>query len=78
MNYEWIGVTASIFVLLSFLMQGETKIRLINIIGATLFVIYGLFIHSLSVWVLNAILVLVHIRRLYLFRRAKNERIQGV
>lgn len=72
MNYEIIGVTASIFVLLSFLMHGEVKIRFINIIGATLFVIYGLFLQALSIWALNAVLVLVHIRRLYLFRRAKN------
>jgi hypothetical protein len=60
MVVELIGILATLFVLLSFLMKEETRIRKINIIGATLFVIYGLLIKSISVWLLNSILCFIH------------------
>lgn len=63
-NVEWIGLLASCFVLASFLASGERKIRTINIFGASLFVVYGLMLGAISVWVLNGILLLTHIRRL--------------
>lgn len=58
--YELIGIIATLFVLGSFLVNGEAKIRKINIIGATLFVIYGVLIGSLSVWLLNGALIVIH------------------
>ena len=61
MNYESIGILASIIVLISFIAKGENKIRIINIIGALVFVIYGLLINSFSVWFLNGALCIVHI-----------------
>lgn len=62
--YEAIGVVASVIVLISFALNGEKKIRIINIIGALLFVIYGIFINAFSVWFLNGALVLVHTYKL--------------
>lgn len=64
MNYEIIGTMASIMVLLSFLMVGEKKIRLINIIGALIFVVYGLLINAFSVWFLNGALVIIHLYKI--------------
>lgn len=64
MNIEILGTIASIFVLISFLMKGEIKIRLINIVGALIFVIYGVSINAFSVWFLNGGLFLVHIIKL--------------
>lgn len=61
---EIIGIAASVFVLISFLSNGEMKIRLVNIIGATLFIIYGVLINSFSVWFLNGILFIVHCYKL--------------
>lgn len=49
MSYELIGTLASIIVLISFIARGENKIRIINIIGALVFVIYGLLINAFSV-----------------------------
>lgn len=63
-NFEIIGTIASIIVLLSFLMKGEKRIRLINILGAITFVIYGVLIGAFSVWLLNSILVVIHIYKL--------------
>jgi hypothetical protein len=70
MIYEIIGLSATLFVLLSFLMKKIESVRIINIIGATLFVIYGLLIHSLSTWLLNGVLIIVHI--IYLIKHKKS------
>lgn len=61
MVYEIIGICATLFVLLSFLMKKITIVRIINIIGAILFVIYGVLINAFSTWLLNAILIVIHI-----------------
>ena len=60
-NNEFIGIVAMLFVLSSFLTKGEVRIRAINIAGASLFVIYGWSIDSLSVYLLNGLLVFIHI-----------------
>lgn len=65
MNYEIIGTLASIIVLLSFLISGEKKIRVVNIVGAFVFVIYGLLINAFSVWFLNGALMVIHLYKLY-------------
>ena len=64
---ETIGVMATLFVLMSFLCTDERSIRLINIIGAALFVAYGLLLGALSVWALNLALIVIHI--FYLTRK---------
>lgn len=64
---EALGIIATIFVLLSFLFRAEKKIRIVNIIGAALFVAYGILMGALSVWLLNALLIIIHIY--FLFRK---------
>lgn len=59
--FELIGTLASVLVLISFLMRGEKKIRIINIVGALLFVIYGILINAFSVWFLNGALIFIHL-----------------
>lgn len=67
---EIIGILASVFVLISFLFKSESTIRIINIVGAILFVIYGILINSISVWLVNGSLIFVHTYHLYKkFRR---------
>ena len=61
MNYEVLGILASVFVLISFLFKKEKSIRLVNIFGAIIFVIYGLLINALSIWLLNGILIFIHL-----------------
>jgi len=58
---EILGIIASILVLISFLFKKEKQIRTINIFGAIMFVIYGLLINAFSVWLLNGILVIIHL-----------------
>ena len=75
MVYELIGIAGTLFVLASFLMKDYRKTRIINIVGALLFVIYGIAIGAMSTWLLNGILVLIHIY--FLTKKGdKNDRIR--
>jgi len=72
--HEILGIIATLFVLVSFLFTNEKRIRQINIIGAVLFVVYGIFIGAISVYILNGALILIHIIKLYKQRgRSKQE-----
>ena len=57
---EILGITASIFVLISFLFKKITTIRLINIVGCILFIAYGICINSFSTYFLNGMVLIVH------------------
>lgn len=61
---EIIGILAGLVVLLSFIPRELKYIRIINILGCILFVIYGIGIGSISIWLTNGILGLIHIYRL--------------
>lgn len=66
---ELIGILATAFVLISFLMRGEKHIRLINIFGAVTFVVYGACIGAFSVYFMNALLIFIHAYYLYKLRK---------
>ena len=57
----------TIFVLLSFIQNDEKKIRKINILGAILFVCYGLITKTYSTAFLNLCLCIIHIIKLGVF-----------
>jgi len=67
--HEIIGIIATLFVLLSFIFNNETRIRQINIVGAVLFVVYGIIISALSVYILNGALIIIHIYKLLKMRK---------
>lgn len=46
---EYVGYLASVMVLLSFTMKNVTKLRVVNMIGCVLFVIYGFLMDSLRI-----------------------------
>ena len=68
---EFWGIIATVFVLASFLFNEERQIRTVNIIGALIFVGYGLALQAHSVWLLNGILVFIHVIKLRRIRRAR-------
>ena len=70
---EIIGIFAAAFILLSFLCNGERQIRIVNTIGAVLFVIYGILINALSVYLMNGILIIVHIRKLFKLKKESSQ-----
>ncbi len=65
------GIVATLFVLTSFLCNKEKYIRMVNIVGALIFVGYGLALQAHSVWILNGILVFIHVIKLRKLRRAR-------
>ena len=71
--HEILGIIATSFVLLSFLFTAEKRIRQINIVGAVLFVIYGIIISAISVYVLNGALIIIHIYKLWRHRDKPKE-----
>lgn len=71
MSWEVIGLTATLFVLMSFTMKKVETIRAVNIVGALLFVVYGLLIGSVSTWLLNGALIVIHI--FYLLKAKKDK-----
>ena len=59
MIYEIIGYSASALVAISLMMSSIVKLRVINLIGAALFTLYGLLIGAYPVAVLNFTIVLI-------------------
>ncbi len=69
---EIIGVLAGIVVLLSFVPSNIKIIRIINILGCVLFIIYAIGIKSISVAGTNGALLFVHVFNLIkLFKKKK-------
>ena len=74
---EIIGILGTLFILVAFSMTGELKIRIFDAIGAALFVIYGITIHSFSTVLLNSILILIQIYKIWkLMKENNNEEIK--
>jgi hypothetical protein len=58
---EWIGYAASVTIAISMAMSSFVKFRVINLVGAALFSIYGFLIGSIPVGILNGFIVAVDI-----------------
>lgn len=50
---EWIGYLASILIAISITIKGGFYFRLLNMVGSICFIIYGLFIGSWPVTLIN-------------------------
>jgi hypothetical protein len=63
--YEMIGYAASVLVALSLMMRSILKLRILNLIGALFFTIYGLVIQAYPVAGVNFFIVLINLYYLY-------------
>ena len=59
--WEWVGYLASVVMAISLTMANIKKLRWWNMIGAALFVAYGLAINALPVALVNFFIVLIDI-----------------
>lgn len=59
--YEWLGYLASLIVLISLLMSSIIKLRWVNLIGSSLFSLYGFLIGALPVGFMNLGIVIINI-----------------
>jgi len=63
--YELIGYAASLLVAISLMMSAIVKLRVVNMIGAFTFAIYGVLIGSIPVAAMNGFIVLINIYFLF-------------
>lgn len=63
--YEIIGYAASLLVAVSLMMSKIVTLRIINLIGAALFSLYGILIQSIPVAAMNGFIVLINIYYLF-------------
>lgn len=61
---EWLGYLASLIVLISLLMNSILKLRWINLLGSSIFSLYGFLIGALPVGFMNLGIVLINIYHL--------------
>jgi hypothetical protein len=69
---ETIGIIATLIIIVAFLMKGELKIRVIDTVGAVIFIGYGVLISSLSVILLNVVLVFIQLYHINKLTKGKN------
>lgn len=69
--YEVIGYTASALVVTSLLMSSLLKLRLVNVVGASVFAVYGLLIGALPVMLTNGAIILIDVYYLVVLLRAR-------
>ncbi len=69
--WEWVGYLASVVVAISLMMSNIKKLRWWNLVGAALFVAYGMAISAIPVALVNFFIVLIDIY--YLIRLYKYE-----
>ena len=65
---ELLGYLATGVVLISFLFEGE-RMRFFNAIGGMLWMIWGFLLSHLLVWILNGLIILIHMVQLIRARR---------
>lgn len=70
---EWVGYIASVLVLISLMMSSILRLRVINMLGASVFCIYGLFIESYPVAIMNFLITLSNIYYLLKLRKIKED-----
>jgi len=69
---EWVGYLASVTLMISFMMKNMNTLRIINSVGAILFIIYGYMLHiSWPIIITNVFILLANIYYLSL-RRSLN------
>ena len=62
--YELIGYMGSAVVLISFMMTSVVKMRIVNIIGALVCLVYGVLIQAYPTVALNGVLILINLFQL--------------
>lgn len=70
---ELLGIVASLFIILAFLFKDVKIIRILDTIGAILYIIYGVLIHSYANILLNGVLILIQVYRLIELKKGENK-----
>lgn len=73
MMIEMIGYFGSVLVVISMLMTSVVKLRVVNMMGASIFTIYACLIHSYPTALLNAFLVVINSYNLWQLLKTKRQ-----
>ena len=68
---EWLGYLASILIAVSLMMHSVLRLRIINLVGAIFFTIYGVWIHAFPVAVVNGFIIIIDLYFLLEMRKTK-------
>lgn len=68
---EIIGTIASVLAATSFFMNGEKRIRTVNMIASIVFIVYALCLGSISLIFLNSISIVVNAVKIYKIKKEK-------
>ena len=75
MNYlEIVGWIATFVVIGSFLINDMLKLRSVNLVGATLWLIYGIIAGSFSIMFLNIVVMCIQVFKIRQLLKNKNEK----
>jgi len=75
MNYlEIVGWIATFVVIGSFLINDMLKLRSVNLVGATLWLIYGIIGGSFSIMFLNIVVMCIQVFKIRQLLKNKNEK----
>jgi hypothetical protein len=58
-SFEFIGYAASLLIAISLMMKSLIRLRVLNAVGAVIFVVYGLLIRAYPVALLNGLIVII-------------------
>lgn len=62
--YELVGYVGSALVVISLMMRSLLRLRLINLVGATVFAVYGVLIDAAPVWAVNGAIAVIDVYHL--------------
>ena len=78
MNLEYIGYLASFMIVVSLLMKSVLRLRIINLIGAIIFVVYGLAVGAYPVAAANGAIIFIDIYYLYQMWKSKGDQFEAM
>ncbi len=81
MVIELVGIFATVIILIAMSIKtttykGDVWMRIINLIGSAVFVVYGVLLPAISTAILNAALVVVNIVHLVILKKEHNKELQ--
>ena len=82
MIIELIGIFATVIILIAMSIKtttykGDVWMRIINLIGSAVFVVYGVLLPAISTAILNAALVIVNIVHIVILKKEHEKEIQN-
>ena len=69
---DMVGWAATLFIIISFLINNMLWLRIINMVGASLWLTYGIIDTSYSIIFLNVIIVSIQFYKISVILRTKN------